>query len=117
MLNGMTLLYFPYIFLVSLLRYGAIMKEVVATMTSKGQLTVPAEVRRRLGLKAGDTGIFVLGDGDEVALRVPHYPDVASVLGAAGHLPESRTWEESERVASEERAATWRARLDPTAQP
>ncbi len=82
-------------------------------MTSKGQVTVPAEVRRQLGLKAGDRVIFVLGEGDEVALRVPHYPDVASTLGAAGRLPEPRPWEEIERVAAEERAEGWRARLDP----
>lgn len=89
------------------------MKEVLATMTSKGQLTVPAEVRKRLGLKAGDAVVFVLGEGDEVALRVPHYPDVASVLGVAGRLPEPRTWDEIERVVAEERAGAWRVRLDP----
>lgn len=92
------------------------MKEIIATMTSKGQITVPAEVRRRLGLKAGDTLIFVMGEEGEVALRVPHYPDVASVLGAAGRLPESRSWSEIERVIADERAEVWRSRLDPTAQ-
>jgi antitoxin PrlF len=36
----------------------------VATMTSKGQLTVPAEVRARLGLHAGSRVSFVeTGDG------------------------------------------------------
>jgi antitoxin PrlF len=36
----------------------------VATMTSKGQLTVPAEVRDRLGLHAGSRVSFVeTGDG------------------------------------------------------
>lgn len=90
------------------------MKEVVATMTSKGQVTVPAEVRRRMGLQAGDRVIFVLGEGGDVALRVPHYPDVASVLGAAGSLPEPRSWEEIERVVDEGRAEAWRVRLDPT---
>lgn len=89
------------------------MKEVVATMTSKGQLTVPAEVRKRLGLKAGDVVIFVLGEEGGVTLRVPHYPDVASTLGAAGGLPEPRAWEEIERVVEEERAEAWRARLAP----
>ncbi len=92
------------------------MKEVVATMTSKGQVTVPAAVRKRLGLKTGDTVVFVLGEEGEVALRVPHYPDVAAVLGAAGRLPEPRTREEIERIVAEERAESWRTRLDPTAQ-
>ena len=30
------------------------MKEILATITSKGQATLPAEVRRSLGLKKGD---------------------------------------------------------------
>ncbi len=35
---------------------------VTATMTSKGQLTVPKEIRDRLGLEPGDKVEFVQGD-------------------------------------------------------
>ena len=38
-----------------------------STLTSKGQVTIPAEVRRRLGLHQGDRVGFVV-DGDEVRL-------------------------------------------------
>lgn len=37
-----------------------------STITSKGQLTVPVEIRRRLGLKKGDQVDFVLEDGRTV---------------------------------------------------
>lgn len=40
-----------------------------ATMTSKGQLTVPKEIRDRLGLKPGDKIDFVPVAGDGVAMR------------------------------------------------
>jgi AbrB family looped-hinge helix DNA binding protein len=34
-----------------------------ATVTSKGQITIPADVRRRLGLESGDRVEFVEVDG------------------------------------------------------
>lgn len=34
-----------------------------ATVTSKGQITIPADVRRRLGLESGDRVEFVEADG------------------------------------------------------
>jgi antitoxin PrlF len=80
------------------------MKEILATMTSKGQLTVPAEVRRQLGLKQGDRVAFILTEEGEVTLRVPHYADIASLRGAAGTLPQPLSWEEIEQVVAEERA-------------
>ena len=49
-----------------------------STITSKGQTTVPAEVRRRLGLQAGDRLVYDERDG-EVVLRV--HPGVAAVAG------------------------------------
>ncbi|MCP4289324.1 MAG: AbrB/MazE/SpoVT family DNA-binding domain-containing protein [Gammaproteobacteria bacterium] len=38
-----------------------------STLTSKGQVTIPADVRRRLGLHPGDHVGFIV-DGDEVRL-------------------------------------------------
>ena len=40
------------------------MKEMRTVMTRKGQVTVPAEIRRQLGLKRGDRGAFVLDEGE-----------------------------------------------------
>jgi AbrB family looped-hinge helix DNA binding protein len=34
-----------------------------STISSKGQITVPLEIRRRLGLKEGDRVEFVVDDG------------------------------------------------------
>lgn len=43
------------------------MKEMLSVVTRKGQVTVPAEIRRQLGLKVGEKVAFVL-HGDEVRL-------------------------------------------------
>ncbi len=40
-----------------------------ATLTSKGQLTIPVELRRRWDLKAGDQIDFTLDDEDRVIIR------------------------------------------------
>jgi AbrB family looped-hinge helix DNA binding protein len=40
-----------------------------ATLTSKGQVTIPKAVRDLLGLEAGDQLDFVLEDGSRVVLR------------------------------------------------
>ena len=50
-----------------------------ATMTSKGQITIPADVRRRLGLEAGDLVEFVEADGG-YAIR-PANGDVRALKG------------------------------------
>lgn len=39
-----------------------------STLTRKGQITVPVEIRRRLGLQQGDRVMFVQ-EGDLVALK------------------------------------------------
>lgn len=53
-----------------------------ATVTSKGQITIPKAVRDRLHLSAGDRVDFVLETPDRVVLR----PLVGSVRDLAGLL-------------------------------
>lgn len=44
------------------------MEVSVGTVTSKGQVTIPKEIRETLGVNEGDKLIFLL-EGDEVVLR------------------------------------------------
>jgi antitoxin PrlF len=43
----------------------------IATMTSKGQITIPLEVRTQLGLRQGDRVEFALEDGTAVLRPLP----------------------------------------------
>lgn len=45
------------------------MSEYVATVTSKGQLTLPAAVRRQLGIDPGDRVTIVIEDENGARLR------------------------------------------------
>lgn len=49
-------------------------------MTSKGQITVPKEVRLRLNLKTGDRVVFVVEDDGTVRLRAAN-KDISSLRG------------------------------------
>ena len=80
------------------------MKEIVSTMTSKGQVTIPAEVRKQLGIATGDKITFVIEDAGKIELRAPIYPTVASLRGAAGSLAEPLSWEEMRAIAREDQA-------------
>ena len=51
-----------------------------ATMTTKGQVTIPLDVRQRLGLDAGDRVEFVELAGGEFAIK-PAIDDVRSLKG------------------------------------
>jgi AbrB family looped-hinge helix DNA binding protein len=46
----------------------------IATVTSKGQITIPIDVRSRLGLKAGDRVSFDFGQQGELILRPKRLP-------------------------------------------
>jgi AbrB family looped-hinge helix DNA binding protein len=87
------------------LTVGDHMKEIVSTITSKGQVTIPAEVRRHLGLKTKDKLSFIIEEEGGVRLKVPHYPDVASLRGAAGSLRKPLPWEEMRAIAREDHLA------------
>ena len=56
-----------------------------ATVTSKGQITIPWEVRRRLGLETGDRVDFRIEDGRTVMCRAR--PDANPFEQYIGALP------------------------------
>lgn len=79
------------------------MKEYAATVTQRSQVTLPAEVRRRLGIKARDKIIFAI-EGDQVRLL----PATFTLESAAGSVPPlGRTVDSEEQIreAKEEKAA------------
>jgi AbrB family looped-hinge helix DNA binding protein len=80
------------------------MKQIITTVTRGGQVTLPAEVRRMLGVKPLDKVAFTIED-KEVRLVPVEY----TVESAAGSVsPSARTSEVEERIeeAKEELAAS-----------
>lgn len=87
------------------------MKEIVSTVTSKGQVTIPVEVRKHLGIAMGDKVSFVIPDTGAIELHVPRYPTVASLRGTSALLPEELTLREMKEIAYEDR---WAEKHKPT---
>jgi AbrB family looped-hinge helix DNA binding protein len=75
----------------------------MAIITSKGQLTILAAIRKRLGVKAGEKVTFVVEPEGTVRLSAPRHPNEASVRGAAGSLEGTLSWEEMHDIAHEDR--------------
>lgn len=57
------------------------MQETVSTISSKGQITIPANVRRHLGIGGSDKVTIVITDEGRVELRPVRY-SLASILGS-----------------------------------
>ncbi len=81
------------------------MKERFTTVTRRGQVTVPQEIRAALGLKQGDKVLF-LWDGDDVKLK----PSAGVAARTAGAL--SRYARHPALTAEAERAAFEQAVAD-----
>jgi antitoxin PrlF len=76
--------------------------EFIATITSKGQVTIPAKIRKQLGLAARDKIIFRLGKGNRVEIEpLPLHLEEAYGSVASLHRPEN--FAELQRIAHEER--------------
>lgn len=43
-------------------------KEILSVVTRKGQITLPAEIRKSLGIKEGDKVAFLLGNSEEAPI-------------------------------------------------
>jgi len=81
------------------------MPEIVSTVTSKGQITLPARVRRHLGIAPHSKIAFFLDDPGIVRLEAMEFSTIADLSGAAGTLPTPMSWEEMRAIAREEQAA------------
>ena len=79
------------------------MKELISTVTSKGQITIPVELRKYLDISEGDKLSFVIQDDGSVRLAAPRYRNIASLRGLAGTLAQPLTWEEMVETAREDR--------------
>lgn len=53
---------------------------VAATLTSKGQITLPIEIRKRYGLRAGDTLEFLMEEQGAI-LMVPKNMHAKDLIG------------------------------------
>lgn len=65
---------------------GEFLNRYIATITTKGQVTIPADVRRKPGVGATDKVVFVVTDAGTVELRPVRYT-LDEVLGSIEALP------------------------------
>ena len=78
------------------------LKEHIRRITSKGQVTVPAEVRRKLGVKPGETIVFRIRE-DRVELdRAPM--SLEEAFGSVSPLNRPEDFEALGQAAWEEHA-------------
>lgn len=78
------------------------MKELVATMTKRGQVTVPAEVRRLLGLRPNEKVAFAV-EGQEVRLKAAAFT-LDTIYQSVPPLKKPINDKKVARIAKEEKA-------------
>ncbi|HET7038044.1 MAG TPA: AbrB/MazE/SpoVT family DNA-binding domain-containing protein [Thermomicrobiaceae bacterium] len=83
------------------------MKEHLSVITRKGQVTIPAEIRRALDLKEGDTVAWVQ-QGDEVRITPARF----TLESAFGSVAPSRQPEDFEALTEAAKEAKARATAD-----
>jgi antitoxin PrlF len=81
--------------------------ETTATVSSKGQVVIPSEVRRRLGLTQGSVLRFVL-DGDSVRLFAAG-GDVRKLKGRLPAPPRPVSLQDMDDAIAQRRAGAGRA--------
>ena len=77
--------------------------EVWASITERGQVTIPAEVRKALGISNRGKVIFRIEDG-AVVLKKPRYSSIAEMVSDIPpiKLKTPMTWEEMQEIAHED---------------
>jgi len=77
------------------------MREIWASVTERGQVTIPAEVRKALGIGKREKVIFALEDGT-VVLKKPRFASIKDVAGSVPALSPPRDWKVVEKAAKDE---------------
>jgi antitoxin PrlF len=70
----------------------------LARVTTKGQVTIPAEVRKALDIGEGDNLLFEVVEAGEARIRVLKRRRLSDLYGA---LPATRTYPDKEEVRTE----------------
>lgn len=68
-----------------------------ATITSKGQVTLPKEIRERLGVRTGSKLRFAIEDGERVTVSA-RPSSIQDLFGILGKPPRSATLEEMDEA-------------------
>lgn len=68
----------------------------LAKISSKGQVTIPAEVRKKLHLETGDTLVWETGDDGRIWVRRIEPLDVDYLSAVSGTLSEWNSAEDEE---------------------
>ncbi len=88
------------------------MKEIITTMTQRGQVTVPAEVRRLLGLRPRDKVAFGIEDG-KVQLTPARFT-LESAFGSVRPATKTAEFKTISRAARDEKAKEEIRKLGPS---
>lgn len=78
------------------------MRNMTSSMSQKGQVTIPLEVRERLGLKPKDRVRFRV-NGDVVSIE-PYRSSLDAWRGTLPPLDPPRSWKEIEEIAHDDHA-------------
>jgi antitoxin PrlF len=70
----------------------------LARVTTKGQVTIPAEVRKAMDIGAGDDIVFEVVEAGEACIRVLKRRSLTDLYGA---LPATRPYPDKEAVRTE----------------
>ena len=77
--------------------------DVAARVTSKGQVTIPKEIREALGIAEGDQVVFRVEEHRAILARTPHLLDLAGAV----QVPAAKRgvgWDEARRSTRRARA-------------
>lgn len=84
----------------------------LSMVTSKGQITLPAGLRQKLGLKAGDAVEFFEGHDGAIKVRARSKP-ASAIIGLLAHLrPDPRYADDDQAISDEVSERDRRSRQD-----